>query len=56
VFLRRVTVVLDQPTRDGDTEIHLLTNLPVRHARAEVVAGLYRLSLPTSPDRVARVQ
>src|SRR3954451_16864448 len=42
VFLRRVTVVLDQPTRDGDTEIHLLTNLPVRHAQAEVVAGLYR--------------
>jgi IS4 transposase len=42
VFLRRVTVVLDQPTRDGDTEIHLLTNLPVKHARAEVVAGLYR--------------
>jgi IS4 transposase len=42
VFLRRVTVVLDQPTRDGDTEIHLLTNLPVKHAQAKVVAGLYR--------------
>jgi IS4 transposase len=42
VFLRRVTVVLDKPTRDGDTEIHLLTNLPVKHARAKVVAGLYR--------------
>src|SRR5262249_22968616 len=28
--VRRITVVLDQPTRDGDTEIHLLTNLPVR--------------------------
>jgi IS4 transposase len=42
VFLRRVTVVLDKPTRDGDTEIHLLTNLPVKHARATVVAGLYR--------------
>jgi IS4 transposase len=40
--LRRVTVVLDKPTRDGDTEIHLLTNLPARHARARVVADLYR--------------
>ena len=42
VFLRRLTVVLDQPTRDGDTELHLLTNLPVKDARATVVAGLYR--------------
>jgi hypothetical protein len=28
--LRRVTVKLDQPTRDGDGEIHILTNLPKR--------------------------
>ena len=28
LFLRRITVVLDRPTRDGDTEIHILTNLP----------------------------
>jgi IS4 transposase len=42
LFLRRVTVVLDKPTRDGDGEIHLLTNLPVKHARAGVVAELYR--------------
>jgi hypothetical protein len=28
--LRRVTIVLDQPTVDGETEIHLLTNLPLR--------------------------
>ena len=28
LILRRITVVLDQPTRDGDTEIHLLTNVP----------------------------
>ena len=41
-MLRRVTVVLDKPTRDGDTEIHLVTNLPVEDARAEVVAELYR--------------
>src|SRR5512135_3513092 len=42
LFLRRVSVVLDQPTRDGDTEIHLLTNLPAEDARAEVIANLYR--------------
>jgi len=40
--VRRVTVVLDQPTKDGDTEIHLLTNLPVRKASACRVAELYR--------------
>jgi Transposase DDE domain len=39
---RRVTVVLDQPTRDGDTEIHILTNLPQKRATAVVVAELYR--------------
>jgi IS4 transposase len=42
LFLRRVTVVLDQPTRDGDREIHLLTNLPAKQVRATVVADLYR--------------
>jgi IS4 transposase len=42
LLLRRVTVILDKPTRDGDSEIHLLTNLPVRAARAGVVAELYR--------------
>lgn len=42
LFLRRVSVVLDKPTRDGDTEIHLLTNLPVKAARAKVVAEVYR--------------
>ncbi len=42
LFLRRVSVVLDQPTRDGDTEIHLLTNLPAKDAHAEVIANLYR--------------
>ena len=35
-------MVLDKPTRDGDTEIHLLTNLPVKDARGDVVADLYR--------------
>lgn len=40
--VRRVTVVLDEPTRDGDTEIHILTNLRVRVASAARVADLYR--------------
>ena len=42
LILRRITVVLDQPTRDGDTEIHLLTNVPAKDARAKVIADLYR--------------
>jgi IS4 transposase len=42
LILRRVTVVLDKPTRDGDNEIHLLTNVPARGARAVVIAELYR--------------
>ncbi len=42
LFLRRVTVVLDQPTRDGDTELHLVTNVPAQDARAKVIADLYR--------------
>ena len=39
---RRITVELDQPTRDGDRTIHLLTNLPEEAADAITVAGLYR--------------
>jgi hypothetical protein len=39
--LRRITVRLKTPTRDGDTEIHLLANLPVRAASALKVADLY---------------
>lgn len=40
--IRRITVKLKTPTRDGDTEIHLLTNLPATHASAITVAELYR--------------
>jgi IS4 transposase len=43
LILRRITVVLDQPTRDGDSEIHVLTNVPRKDARARVIAELYRL-------------
>lgn len=41
LLLRRVTVVLDQPTRDGDTEIHLVTNLPAEAADAQKIAEIY---------------
>jgi IS4 transposase len=40
--VRRVTVELDTPTRDGETEVHLLTNLPDEVADALVIADLYR--------------
>jgi IS4 transposase len=42
LILRRITVLLDRPTRDGDTELHLLTNVPAKDARARVIADLYR--------------
>jgi IS4 transposase len=42
LILRRITVALDQPTRDGETEIHLLTNVPAKDARAKELAELYR--------------
>jgi len=38
---RRITIVLEQPTRHGETEIHLLTNLPGK-VKAGKVAELYR--------------
>lgn len=40
---RRVTVELFEPTVDGDTVIHLLTNLPEKDADAATVAQTYRL-------------
>ncbi len=39
---RRVVVQLDQPTRDGETEIALLTNLSETDAPSVLVAQLYR--------------
>ena len=38
---RRVVVQLDQPTRDGEPEIALLTNLPETDAPSVLVAQLY---------------
>lgn len=40
--IRRITVALNQPTRDGDTELHILTNLSRKHADGLEVADLYR--------------
>ena len=40
--VRRVTVALKTPTRDGDTELHLLTNLTAREAAGVKVAELYQ--------------
>jgi len=42
LFLRRITVVLDKPTRDGDAELHVLTNVPAKDAHARKIADLYR--------------
>ena len=40
--VRRITVELDEPTRDGDTEIHILTNVPNSDATAIKLSELYR--------------
>ena len=42
LLVRRITVELDQPTRDGDRTIHILTDLPEEVADAITVAELYR--------------
>jgi IS4 transposase len=43
LVIRRVIVQLDQPTRDGDRELFLLTNLPRKKADGCVIAEQYRL-------------
>jgi hypothetical protein len=40
-LVRRITVELDEPTRDGDAEIHVLTNLP-ESVNACQIAEIYR--------------
>ena len=42
LIVRRITVKLNQPTRDGETELHIVTDLPQRDANALEVADLYR--------------
>jgi len=40
--VRRVSIELHEPTRDGETEIHVLTNLPQRRVSALRVLQAYR--------------
>src|SRR5438477_710845 len=40
--VRRVALLLDEPTRDGEREVVVLTNLPKGDADARAVARLYR--------------
>jgi len=42
LVVRRVTVCLREATRDGDTELHLLSNVPVADASASQLAEIYR--------------
>jgi hypothetical protein len=39
--LRRITIALHEPTRDGDTEVHVLSNVPERQASAQKLAESY---------------
>lgn len=41
VGARRIVLQLEEATRDGDTELAILTNLPADVASAEVIAELY---------------
>lgn len=42
LVVRRITVELVEPTRDGDLEIHLLSNVPAADASACELAQIYR--------------
>jgi hypothetical protein len=50
MLLRRITVKLKVPTRDGDTELHLLSNVPSGRATAAQLARVYgkRWSIETA--------
>src|SRR5262249_38309469 len=41
ITMRRIVVRLDKPTKDGDTEIGIFTNVPARDADAVKIAELY---------------
>jgi hypothetical protein len=55
-LVRRITIELSAATRDGDREIHILTNLPKRAANAVRVADLYaqRWTIETAFADVAK--
>ena len=41
LVVRRIAVQLRTPTRNGDTELHILTNLPEIEAQAALISALY---------------
>lgn len=42
LIVRRITIELDEPTRDGDQELHILSNVPAADATACQLAQMYR--------------
>jgi hypothetical protein len=42
LHVRRITITLKTPTRDGESEVHILTTLPEDVAPANRIAALYR--------------
>ena len=48
--VRRITIKLQEPTRDGDTVLHMLSNVPLPRASAAHLARLYgkRWSIETA--------
>jgi hypothetical protein len=48
--VRRITLTLQEPTRDGDTKLHILSNVPGHRASAAQLARLYgkRWSIETA--------
>jgi len=56
MLVRRITIELNEPTRDGDTEIHLLTNLPPRfNGRKVAVAYLSRWQIEAAFQKLTQV-
>lgn len=56
MVVRRVTVVLDQPTRNGDREIHLLANLPAKLCADKIAMGyLSRWQIEAAFQRLTTV-
>ena len=56
LVLRRITIELDQPTRFGETELHLLTNLPPQMTATPIVTVYrQRWSLETAFMHLATV-
>lgn len=41
LIVRRITLELSEPTRDGETVIHILSNVPIKDASPIRLAGLY---------------